>query len=368
MIRSILRGLRLPSVDWPLLLALLLLMAAGLAVLYSASEQNTGLVLRQAVRLGVGLVVMLGISLIPPRLLRHWAPWVWVAGLGLVALTLIIGEGRGAQRWLDFGVVRFQPSEIMKLAVPLTVAAWLHSRILPPSLVHTLVAIILFSLPALVIFMQPDLGTALMVGLAGALVLFLAGLRWWLIAGSAVAGAAAIPLIWPLLHEYQRNRVRTFLNPENDPLGAGWNIIQSKIASGSGGFGGKGWLQGTQSHLEFLPEPHTDFILAVLAEEFGFMGVVALLGLYLFIVLRGLHIAAQARDTFSRLVAGALSLTFFFYVLVNAGMVAGLLPVVGVPLPLVSYGGTAMVTLLAGFGVIFSVYSNRRFISGQRPV
>lgn len=351
-----------PRLDPWLLLGLFCLMGLGLMVLYSASDQNTGMVLRQAVRLAVGVGVMLGISLLPPRLLRLWAPWLWLAGLVLLALTLAFGVGRGAQRWLDLGFMRFQPSEVMKLAVPLAVAAWLHPRLLPPHWRDLGVVALLIAVPAVMIALQPDLGTALMVALAGALVVFLAGLRWWLIGAAVALAAAAAPLLWMVMHEYQRNRIRTFLNPESDPLGQGWNIIQSKIAAGSGGLSGKGWLQGTQSHLEFLPERHTDFILAVFAEEFGLLGVAVLFALYLFVVIRGLQIAGEARDTFGRLIAGSLSLTFFFYILVNAGMVAGLLPVVGVPLPLISYGGTAMVTLLAGFGIVLSVHAHRRFL------
>ncbi len=352
----------MPRLDWPLLFVLLLIMGFGLAVLYSASGEDMGTVYRQAVRLGIGLAVMLAVSQVPPYILRLWSPLFYGLGLGLVALTLFLGEGQGANRWLNFGVVRFQPSEIMKLAVPLMVAAYLHARVLPPGAKDFLACVVILALPALIIARQPDLGTALLVGISGCFTLFLAGVRWRVIAGLALAGVAALPALWMVMKEYQRDRVRTFLNPESDPLGDGWNIIQSKIAVGSGGFNGKGWLNGTQSRLEFIPERHTDFILAVLSEEFGLIGVLALLALYLYLVGRGLYIASVSRDTFSRLVVGSLSMTLFVYVLVNGGMVSGALPVVGVPLPLISYGGTSAVTLLAGFGIMMSCWGHRKFI------
>ncbi len=351
-----------PRLDLPLLGVLLVIMLGGLAVLYSASGEDGGTVVRQAVRLGIGLCVLVGLSQAPPHILRLWTPWVYSLGLVLVAATWVLGEGQGADRWLDLRVVRFQPSEIMKLAVPMMVAAYLHPRVLPPGPRDFLVSVAILAVPALFIVRQPDLGTALLVGISGCFTLFLAGLRWRVIVGLAAAGVAALPALWLVMKEYQRDRVRTFLNPESDPLGDGWNIIQSKIAVGSGGFTGKGWLNGTQSRLEFIPERHTDFILAVLSEEFGLLGVLALFALYLFVVGRGLYIASVARDTFSRLVAGSLSMTLFVYVLVNGGMVAGVLPVVGVPLPLISYGGTSAVTLLAGFGIMMSAWGNRKFV------
>jgi len=351
-----------PRLDWVLLAALALLMAGGLAVLYSASGQDASLVAKQGVRLGVGLVAMLVLSQVPPHILRMWTPWIYLAGLVLIAATWAFGVGRGTQRWLDFGVMRFQPSEIMKLAVPMMVAWYLHPRVLPPGARDALVAFAILVVPALLIARQPDLGTALLVGASGVLTLFLAGLRWRVIFTLAGAAVAAAPLLWMVMKEYQRNRVRTFLNPEADPLGHGWNIIQSKIAVGSGGLTGKGWMNGTQSNLEFIPERHTDFILAVFSEEFGLVGVLALLALYAFIIWRGLTIARLGRDTYSRLLAGTISMTLFIYLVVNGGMVSGLLPVVGVPLPLVSYGGTSIVTLLSGFGMLMSVYGHRRFL------
>ena len=352
----------LPRLDWTLLLALMLLAAFGLLVLYSASAEDLGAVYRQAARVGGGVVLMLGLSLVPPHVLRSWTPWLYGLGLVLLVLTLLAGEGRGADRWLDLYLVRFQPSEIMKLAVPMMVA-WLFNPLsLPPSIRATLVASVLLGVPAALIADQPDLGTAMLIAVSGCITIFLAGLRWRYILGLASLVAAALPAFWYMMHKYQRNRVRTFLDPESDPLGSGWNIIQSKIAVGSGGLLGKGWLNGTQSHLEFIPERHTDFILAVLAEEFGLLGVALLLVLYVVITARCIYIAGMARDTYSRLLAGSLGFTFFVYVVVNCGMVSGLLPVVGVPLPMISFGGTSMVTLLAGFGIVMSIHGHRNFI------
>ena len=351
-----------PQLDWPLLFSLVLLMGFGLLVLYSASGEDTAMVMRQATRLGAGMVAMLMLSLVPPHILRLWTPWIFILGVVLLLMTWVVGVGRGASRWLDLGFIRFQPAEIMKLAVPMMVAWYFHPRSLPPSLKATLVAFALLSIPAALIVGQPDLGTALLIAVSGCITLFLAGIRWRYLIGLAAFVAAAAPAAWFLMHEYQRSRVRVFLDPETDPLGSGWNIIQSKIAVGSGGLLGKGWLNGTQSRLEFIPERHTDFILAVLAEEFGLVGVGLLFLLYLFITARCNYIAVMAKDTYSRLLAGSLGLTFFVYVVVNGSMVAGLLPVVGVPLPLISYGGTSIVTLLAGFGILMSIHGHRNFI------
>lgn len=351
-----------PQLDTPLLLGLLALMALGLYVLYSASGGDIDTVYRQGARLVVGLLALLVLSQIPPHILRIWTPWLYALGLVLVLATWVFGTGRSTSRWLDLGLVRFQPSEIMKLAVPMMMAWYLHPRRLPPNLAAILVAGMILLAPALLIARQPDLGTALLVASSGVFALFLSGLQWRLIFGLAGLAAAAAPALWFVMHDYQRQRVLTFLDPESDPLGSGWNIIQSKIAVGSGGLLGKGWMNGTQSRLEFIPERHTDFILAVYSEEFGLLGVLCLFALYLFIVGRGLHLAGQATSTYSRLLAGSLSLTFFVYVLVNAGMVSGLLPVVGVPLPLISFGGTSIVTLLAGFGILMSIHGHRNFI------
>lgn len=351
-----------PRIDLTLLGAVLLLVGFGLLVLYSASEADSTVVYRQAVRIGTGLGVMFALSLVPPYILRSWTPWLYALGIALLLITWLIGEGKGADRWLDLAIIRFQPSEIMKLAVPMMVAWYFHPRGLPPSVKDTLVAFAMLFIPAVLIARQPDLGTALLIGVSGCITIFLAGLRWRHILALAVLAAAATPALWYVMHDYQRERVYTFLNPESDPLGSGWNIIQSKIAVGSGGLFGKGWLEGTQSHLEFIPEHHTDFILAVLAEEFGLVGVTLVLAIYLFITGRCSHIAGMAKDTYSRLLAGSLGFTFFVYVMVNSGMVSGMLPIVGVPLPLISYGGTSIVTLLAGFGIVMSIHGHRNFI------
>ena len=352
-----------PRLDPVLLVLLALIIGIGLAVLYSASGQDMAMVKRQAVRLGFGVFIMLVISQVPPRILRDWTPWLYGLGIALLLATWVLGEGRGTQRWLDIGLFRFQPSELMKLAVPMMIAWVLHPRVLPPTWKAIGITLSLLLIPTLLIARQPDLGTALLVAASGMFTLYLAGLRWRVLLGFAALAASAAPVLWLVMKEYQRDRVRTFLNPEADPLGHGWNIIQSKIAVGSGGMTGKGWLNGTQSHLEFIPERHTDFILAVFSEEFGLIGVLLLMLAYLLLIARGLYIASIARDTGSRLLAGALSLTLFVYVLVNGGMVSGVLPVVGVPLPLISYGGTSAVTLLAGFGMMMSIYGHRKFIN-----
>lgn len=349
--------------DPPLVLALLLLTACGLGILYSAGNQNIDLIIRQSTRLILAFGVMLMMAQIPPQNFKLWAPWIFLLGVILLALVLVLGDvGKGAQRWLDFGFVRFQPSEMMKLAAPMMIAWFFADKALPPSYKNLLISSVLVIVPTILIAKQPDLGTSLLIAASGVFVIYFAGLKWKLLAGFSVLMAALAPVIWHFMHDYQRQRVLTFLNPENDPLGAGYHIIQSKIAIGSGGLYGKGWLNGTQSHLDFLPERSTDFIFAVFSEEFGFLGVMMLLVLYFFIVIRGLIIASKAQDSFGRLLAGSLSLTFLVYLFVNVGMVSGLLPVVGVPLPLVSYGGTSMVTLMAGFGMLMSINSHRRLL------
>lgn len=350
-----------PRIDLPLAVALVLLAAIGLTVLYSASNLDTGTVVGQAVRFLIGAALLLAVSRIPPSLLRAWTPWFYVLGILLLVVVQVLGEGQGASRWLDIGVIRFQPSELMKLAMPMMVAWYLHPRPLPPRWRDIFAIGILLAVPVLLVVVQPDLGTALLIAASGVFVLFLAGLQWWKI-GTMVAGlAASAPVAWHFMHDYQRERVLTFLHPENDPLGSGWHILQSMIAVGSGGLLGKGFNQGTQSKLEFLPEHTTDFIFAVLGEEFGLIGALVLLAVYVFIVGRCMWIAANARDTYSRLVAGAFGLAFFVYVIVNGGMITGLLPVVGVPLPLVSYGGTSAITLLVGFGVVMSIHAHRKW-------
>jgi rod shape determining protein RodA len=350
-------------IDLPLLASLLLLSGFGLIVLYSASGQNFDLVERQAVRIVLALAIMLAIAQLNPTTLRRWSPWLYGVGLVMLVAVLVFGQvGKGAQRWLDLGIVRFQPSEMVKLAVPLMIAWYLAEKRLPPSWQRLTMAAAMIVVPVLLIAKQPDLGTSLLVASAGIFVLFLAGISWRLIGVLMVGAAAAAPAAWYLMRDYQRQRVLTFLDPEKDPLGTGYHIIQSKIAIGSGGMYGKGWLNGTQSQLDFLPERHTDFIFAVLSEEFGLTGVLMLMALYLFIIARGLYIATRAQDTFTRLLAGSLTLVFFVYLFVNTGMVTGLLPVVGVPLPLVSYGGTSLVTLMAGFGMLMSIHTHRRLL------
>ena len=352
------------KLDAPLLLALAAIAGFGLVVLWSAGAQDTGLMWRQVVRLGIAFGVMLVVAQVPPKMLRLWSPWLFALGLVLLVAVLIAGEtGKGAQRWLDLGVVRFQPSELMKLAVPMMAAWYLHDRPLPPRLGELAVLLLMVAMPAFLIARQPDLGTALLVASAGILVVLLGGLRVRMIMLLGAAAAVLAPVLWHFMHDYQRRRVLTFLQPESDPLGAGYHIIQSKIAIGSGGLFGKGWGNGTQAQLEFLPERSTDFIFAVLGEEFGLLGLGLLLVGYLLVVGRGLFIALQAQDTFCRLLAGSISLTFFVYVFVNTGMVTGLLPVVGVPLPLVSYGGTSMVTLMAGFGMLMAIQGHRSLLA-----
>jgi len=357
----LMRGLHM---DVPLLVGLLLLSAIGLIVLYSASGQSTDVVVRQLIRLAAGFTMLLVLAQIPPQHFARWTPWVYGVGLFLLVAVLVMGEiGKGAQRWLDFGLLRFQPSEVMKVAVPMMVAWYLAENPLPPSRRALAAATLMIVVPTFLIARQPDLGTALLVASSGLFVLLFSGVSWRLVASVVGMLSAVAPVLWHFLRDYQKQRVLTFLNPENDPLGAGYHIIQSKIAIGSGGWYGKGWLNGTQAHLDFLPESSTDFIFAVLAEEFGLIGIMLLLSLYFFIVARGLYIATQAQSSFNRLVAGSLVLTFFVYVFVNIGMVTGLLPVVGLPLPLVSYGGTSLVTMMAAFGILMSIHTHRRLLS-----
>lgn len=352
-------------IDLPLLLGILALMTLGLFVVYSAGGQEIAIVYRQITRLGIALLVMFAVAQIPPLSYQKWAVPVFILGLLLLIAVLLFGHiGKGAQRWLDLGFMKFQPSEIMKLIVPIMIAWYVSQYDLPAKISTITIAFILVLLPTLLIAKQPDLGTSLLIASSGIFVIFLAGASWKLIIACIGLASAFAPVLWMfLMKPYQKQRVLTFLDPEQDPLGSGYHIIQSKIAIGSGGLHGKGWLQGTQSQLEFLPERHTDFIFAVFSEEFGFVGVAVLLSVYLMIVMRGLWIAVHADHAFTKLLAGSITLTFFVYVFVNIGMVSGLLPVVGVPLPLVSYGGTSMVTLLAGFGMLMAISTHKRFIA-----
>ena len=350
-------------IDPILLIALLIVTAMGLAILYSASNGDSKQVIQQVVRLGLAYVVMLLVAQIPPEKFKLWVPWVFFAGFFLLIAVLIMGDvGKGARRWLDFGIIRFQPSEIMKLAIPVFLAWYLETRQLPPKIRDLVVCALVIILPAALTAKQPDLGTALMLACTGCCVLFLAGISWKIMLGLAAVAGAALPIAWHAMHDYQRQRVFTFLNPESDPLSTGYHIIQSKIAIGSGGLFGKGWLHGTQSHLNFLPEHATDFIFAVCGEEFGLIGGIVLLSAFMVIVTRGLYISMHAQNTFNRLVSGGLTMAFFFSVFINIGMVSGILPVVGVPLPLVSYGGTSMVTLMASFGIMMSIQTHRKLL------
>jgi rod shape determining protein RodA len=359
--RRILDAFRL---DPMLVLLLCILSAFGLITLFSASGANIDLMMRQLTRLGLATFLMILVANVSLRMLKKVSLWVYLGGVILLIAVIAFGEvGKGAQRWLDLGFIRFQPSEFMKLAMPMMVAAYLSDKVLPVGWKDLLVSVVMVLVPVLLIARQPDLGTSLLVGSAGFFVLFLAGVRWKIFMILGVIVSMMAPLLWKFaLHDYQRGRILTMLNPENDPLGSGYHIIQSKIAIGSGGVYGKGWLNGTQSQLDFIPERSTDFIFSVFGEEFGLSGALLLICLYLLIIYRGLFIAAMCEDNYGRLLAGALSLTFFVYLFVNTGMVTGLLPVVGVPLPLVSYGGTSMVTLMVGFGMIMAIGSARRFL------
>ncbi|MBT3733513.1 MAG: rod shape-determining protein RodA [Gammaproteobacteria bacterium] len=348
--------------DIPIILLLVMICTYGLLILYSAVGQQTAPVVNQLIKIGVAFGLMIVMAQISPIFYLRIAPWLFVMGIVLLIAVLFVGTTvNGSQRWLRIpGVLNFQPSELMKLVIPMMLASYFHDRHLPPLRRHVFWACVMIFIPVLLIARQPDLGTSLLIGASGLLVLLLAGISWRYVFSAVLAGLMAAPALWYVMLDYQRTRVMILLDPERDPLGAGWNIIQSKTAIGSGGLFGKGLFQGTQSHLDFLPESQTDFIVAVLAEELGLVGVTLLLILYILLVGRGVVIAIQAQDTFGRLLVGTITFTFFVYVFVNIGMVSGILPVVGVPLPLVSHGGTAILTLFAGFGIIMSVHTHRR--------
>lgn len=353
-------------IDGWLLLLLLILGTGSLFILYSASGKNIDLLLKQASSFGIGMLAVVVIAQFDPRFMARWVPLAYVIGVALLMVVEVMGHtAMGATRWINIpGVIRFQPSELMKIIMPMTIAWYLSRHNLPPRFKHIVVSLAMIGVPFVLIVKQPDLGTSLLILASGAFVVFMAGLQWrWIIGAAAAVVPVAVGMWYFVMHDYQKRRVLTFLNPESDPLGAGWNIIQSKAAIGSGGVLGKGWLLGTQSHLDFLPESHTDFIIAVLAEEFGLVGVCLLLLLYLLLLARGLVITAQAQTLFGKLLAGALTMTFFVYVFVNIGMVSGLLPVVGVPLPFISYGGTHLVTLLSGFGILMAIHTHRKWIA-----
>lgn len=351
-----------PAMDMPLLTAIVMLCAISMVVLYSASGENMQFLGKHSARMGFAFALMVVFAYIPPAMLTRWSPFLYGFGLLLLVAVLTAGiVGKGAQRWLDLQVLRFQPAEPMKLIVPMMVA-WIMSRSpLPPSPMAIVLSAVVVLVPVALVILQPDLGTAILIFIAGAMVIFLAGVGWKLVVAVLISVSAAVPLLWVfMLHDYQRTRIITMFNPWADPLGAGYHTIQSVIAVGAGGLRGKGWLVGTQSHLDFIPERSTDFIFAVYAEEFGFLGVLVLLGLYLFIGLRGLLISFYAHDNYSRLLAGCLSITFFFYVFVNIGMAVGILPVVGVPLPLISHGGSAMATLMIALGILMSICRHKK--------
>ena len=352
------------KIDGPLVTGLALIAVYGLIVLYSASGQSVPTIIRTVVRIFLGTIAMLVLARVNPNFLRRTTPWLYVVGVFLLIVVAAFGHiGLGAQRWLSVGFVRFQPSEVMKLAVPMMCAWYLHERPLPPSFTSLLLLTGIILVPVGLVAIEPDLGTAALIGVAGVLVMVMAGLQVRLMAAATGLAAVAAWFGWRFMHDYQRKRVLTFLDPQTDPLGAGYHIIQSQIAIGSGGLFGKGWMNGSQAQLDFLPERSTDFVFAVIGEEFGLIGLALLLLLYMFVTGRAIFLAMQTQDTFARLLAGSLALTFFVYVFINAGMVTGLLPVVGVPLPLVSYGGTSVVTLLAGFGILMALYSHRKLVS-----
>ena len=349
-------------IDLPLLFGLFLALCLSLFVLYSASGQEFGMLMRQFTRTIAAFLLMIIVAQIPPQYYSKVSIYLYIFGLVLLVLVELFGDiSKGAQRWLNLGIIRIQPSEIFKVVMPLTVAAFLSKSTIPPRFINTVFAFLIVLVPTALILMQPDLGTATLVAVAGFIAIFIAGLSWWWIIAGALVGAAALPIMWNfVLHDYQKQRVFTLLDPSSDPLGAGYHIIQSKIAIGSGGLYGKGWLQGSQSQLEFLPEPHTDFIFAVLSEETGLVGFLILMSLYCFIIGRCILITLNAKDNFERILCGSFTFTFMFYIFVNIGMVSGLLPVVGVPLPLISYGGTAMITLTICFGMIMSIQTHKK--------
>ena len=359
--RSLLHRLH---IDLPLLSGIVMLCLIGVVVLYSAGSQDMSLIYRQIIRMVVAILLLCACAQLSPSILARWSLGIYLVGLILLILVLIFGDiGKGAQRWLDLGLFRFQPSELMKLALPMVLARLFSEKPLPPDFTRILVACVMITLPVILIVKQPDLGTALLVAAAGFSILFVAGINWKLITGFISIAALSTPVLWYFMHDYQKRRILTFLDPEQDPLGAGYHIIQSKIAIGSGGIYGKGWLNGTQSHLEFLPERSTDFIFSVFCEEFGFLGVLLIIFLYSFVIIRGFYISLQAQQTYGKLLGSGLMMTFFVYIFVNMGMVSGQLPVVGVPLPLISMGGTSMVTLMAGFGILMALQSHRRLLS-----
>jgi rod shape determining protein RodA len=349
--------------DIPLLLALLGLLIFGFFILYSASNQQFSMLSQEMLHIGLAAVIMFVLAQLPPYFYQKWSPWLYAIGMVLLIAVLLVGQTqKGAQRWINFGVFLFQPSEMMKIVIPMMLAWYFSNRELPPKLRDLFLAALIILIPVALAAKEPDLGTAITLLIGGACVLLLSGIRWRVILVILLVILIAAPIGWHFMQDYQQQRILTFISPERDPLGAGYHIIQSKIAIGSGGILGKGWLHGTQARLHFLPEHATDFIFSVCGEEFGFIGCFVLLFLYLCITIRCIYIAYEAQDTYTRLLAGSLGLMFFLSVFINVGMVTGLLPVVGLPLPLISYGGSSMVTTMASFGIIMSIHCHRKLI------
>jgi rod shape determining protein RodA len=350
-------------IDFPLFLAFMVIFMISLTTIYSASNGSIDAVLNQGIKIMISIFAMGVVAQFGPLSYVRIGPWLYCICLVFLILVLIIGETRnGATRWLNIGITSFQPSELMKIAMPLMIAGYISRGALPPNVSSVALSITIVLIPSYLIMEEPDLGTSILVAFSGLVVIFLSGLKKRYIALAFALFLAYLPFMWSNIHPFQKKRVLSFLNPESDPLGSGYHLIQSKIAIGSGGMFGKGWLNSTQGQLDFLPERTTDFIFAILAEEFGFLGVSLLIGIYLFIVGRGIMIAINAQDLFSRLLASSISLTFFVYVFVNIAMTTGLLPVVGVPLPLISSGGTSMVTIMVGLGMLMSVQTHRRLL------
>ena len=350
-------------IDFPLFLAFMAIFIVSLTTIYSASNSSIDAVVNQGIKILISISAMVVVAQFSPLSYARVGPWLYFICLVLLILVLVIGETRnGATRWLNIGITSFQPSELMKIAMPLMIARYISRGALPPDVSSVALSIIIVLIPSYLIMQEPDLGTSILIAFSGLVVIFLSGLKKRYLAIAFTLFLAYLPFMWSSIHPFQKKRVLSFLNPESDPLGSGYHLIQSKIAIGSGGLFGKGWLNSTQGQLDFLPERTTDFIFAILAEEFGFLGVSLLIGIYLFIIWRGIMIAINAQDLFSRLLASSISLTFFVYVFVNIAMTTGLLPVVGVPLPLISSGGTSMVTIMVGLGMLMSVQTHRRLV------
>ena len=350
-------------IDAKLVIPIMIITLIGLVTIFSSSSGDLNLVLKQLTRIMIGIITMILIAQVNPDNLKLFAPILYLFTVFLLALVLLFGVGNTADRWLDLYIIRFQPSELMKILVPLMLATFYADKPLPPKVTYILIAILIVLIPVFMIMRQPDLGTALLIGMSGAIAILLAGMSFRFFLAGVFSAASLIPILWLSMHQYQKQRVLTFFNPESDPMGSGYQLMQSKIALGSGGFFGKGFFNGSQSKLGFVPERSTDFIFTAFGEEFGYLGVIILMSMYLFIALRGLSISIKATDNFGRILTGTLSLTIFVYVLVNVGMVIGFLPVVGAPLPFMSYGGTSMVVSLASIGIIMSLNNHKTLIA-----